>query len=263
VRRLRRIAAVLVGGYVVAMLVVMLLQRRLIYRAPAPVAVAAATDARMVRATTATGLPVVALYFPAVGDYATVVHFHGNAEQLADMVPLGRRLHRSGLGFFAVEYPGYGLASDAAATEDHLYAVAEAALKQLRDELHVPTERTIIEGHSLGSGVAAEMARRGHGGRLVLVAPFTSMVDMAKRAMPYFPVRWLVRDRYDTLAKAAEIRVPTMILHGGRDEIVPLEMGRRVAERIAGAKFVVDEEGGHNDLVGSDWHVEQVVGFAR
>jgi hypothetical protein len=206
-QRLRRVVLVLGGCYLAAMLVVTALQRRFIYQPPAPVAIDA-PDATIVRTSTARGLPVVALHWPAANGKPTIVHFHGNAEQLADVLWLGRAFHRRGLGFFAVEYPGYGEARAATPSEPHLYEVAETALVHLRDLLHVPAQRIVIEGHSLGTGVAAEMARRGLGARLVLASPFTSLTEIAARVLPIFPTRWLVRDRYDILAKAPELRMP-------------------------------------------------------
>ena len=76
----------------------------------------------------------------------------------------------------------------------------------------------MLFGRSLGSGVAAEMARRGFGGRLVMVSPYTSIVAIAKRVFPLLPARLLVRDRFDTLSKASEIKIPCLIVHSARDE---------------------------------------------
>lgn len=261
-KRALEILVALAGCYLAVLIALFCLQRRLIFPAPAPRDVVVSGDARLVQISTATGLPVFAVYFPAAAGHSTLVHFHGNGEQLADTLPVGRMFQAHGLGFFAVEYPGYGAAASATATEPHLYEVAEAALHHLHDVLQVPVERTIIEGHSLGTGVAAEMARRGLGAKLVLASPFTSMADVAALAVPWLPVRGLVRDRFDTLAKASAIHVPTLIVHGRRDELVPLAMGQLVAANIRGAALAVDDEAGHNDLVGSDWYIAQIVRFA-
>lgn len=260
-KSIRRIIAAVLACYLAAMAGVTIFQRRMIYRPPSRTDLVLGT-ALPIRATTETGLPVVAIYFPASSGHATMVHFHGNAEQLADTVPIGRTLRAKGLGFFAVEYPGYGAANGATPTESHIYEVAEAALHHLHDVLHVPIGLTMIEGHSLGSGVAAEMARRGQGGRLVLVSPFTSMISVASMAAPFFPVSLLLLDRYDTLAKAPQLRLPVLILHGRNDKLVPVAMGERLAERIRGSTLAIDEGAGHNDLLGSKWYVDQVVRFA-
>jgi fermentation-respiration switch protein FrsA (DUF1100 family) len=100
----------------------------------------------------------------------------------------------------------------------------------------------------LGTGVAAEMATRGHGAGLILISPFTSMADMADIVAPFLPTRLLTRDRYDSLAKAGALQLPTLILHGTQDEVIPFAMGKRLSETLANARFIPIEGGHHNDL---------------
>ena len=87
----------------------------------------------------------------------------------------------------------------------------------------------MLQGQSLGSGLAAEMARRGLGGRLILISPFTSMASLGQRFFPWLPVAPLVRHRFDTLSKAPGIGVPVLIVHGTEDELVPFSMGEELA----------------------------------
>ncbi len=261
-RSVARIAAWGLAAYLVAVLLIWIFQRRLLYPAPRPEQPVVA-GASLQRTETREGLPVVALYLPAAPGQMTVVHFHGNGDQLADVGHLARLLHERGLGVFAVEYPGYGLAAGAAASEQNIYAVAEAAIVYLRDVLHVPTAQVVLQGHSLGSGVAAEMAARGLGARLILVSPYTSMTDMAARLFPIFPSRYLLRDRYDTLGKAPRLKLPVLIVHGRIDTLIPLAMGQRLAAAIAGASIAIDDEAGHNDVFASGSYPGWAERFAR
>jgi pimeloyl-ACP methyl ester carboxylesterase len=160
------------------------------------------------------------------------------------MVSLLRTL---GVGVLAVEYPGYGVAGGTP-SEQGAYAAAESALSWLRTERGVDDARVVLLGQSLGSGVATEMARRGHGARLVLISPFTSVAGMARRLFPFFPARF-VRHRFDTLSKAASIPVPVLILHGTEDEVVPFSMGERLAAAFPQARLVQIPGGQHNDLL--------------
>ena len=109
------------------------------------------------------------------------------------------------------------------------------------------------------------MARRGHGSRLVLLSAFTSMPDMAQAAYPWLPGRWLVKDRYENLAKAASLRVPVWLAHGDLDRIIPVEMGRRLAAALPQAHLYEVPGAGHNDLWlrGGRPMVEAIVAFAR
>jgi fermentation-respiration switch protein FrsA (DUF1100 family) len=176
-----------------------------------------------------------------------VAYFHGNGEDLADSIPMVSLLRSLGVGVLAVEYPGYGVAGGRP-SEQGAYAAGEAALRWLRSERGVDRDRVVLLGQSLGSGVAAELAKRGLGARLVLIAPFTSAGEMARRMVPLFPARF-VRYRFDTLAKAPTISMPVLIIHGTEDEVVPFAMGQRLAGLFPQARFVPIWGGTHNDLL--------------
>ena len=112
----------------------------------------------------------------------------------------------------------------------------------------IAKSQVVLQGQSLGTGVAMEMAHRGYGRRLVLITPYTSMVDMGKLTLPIFPNDWLVHDRYLNVAKAPEVRLPTLVIHGTKDEVIPVDMGRKVAGALPDARLRIVEGGRHNDL---------------
>lgn len=176
-----------------------------------------------------------------------VAYFHGNGEDLADSIPMISLLRSLGVGVLAVEYPGYGIAGGLP-SESGAYAAAEGALQWLRTEQGVGADRVVLLGQSLGTGVAAEMAQRGLGARLVLISPFTSIVDMARRMLPFVPA-FFVRHRFDTRSKAAGIAEPVLIIHGTDDEVVPFSMGQRLAPAFPHAQLVPVPGGRHNDLL--------------
>jgi fermentation-respiration switch protein FrsA (DUF1100 family) len=176
-----------------------------------------------------------------------VAYFHGNGEDLADSIPMVSMLRSLGVGVLAVEYPGYGVAGGSP-SEQGAYAAGEAALQWLRSERGVDRDRVVLLGQSLGSGVAVEMAKRGLGARLVLISPFTSAAEMARRMFPLFPARF-VRYRFDTMAKAPGIPLPVLIIHGTEDEVVPFAMGEKLAAVFPQARFVPIWGGTHNDLL--------------
>jgi pimeloyl-ACP methyl ester carboxylesterase len=194
-----------------------------------------------------------------------VAWFHGNGEQVADVVPRAVALQSRGLGVLAIEYPGYGLAGRFETTEEHVYADAQAALAFASGELGVASGDTVLWGQSLGTGVATEMARRGLGGRLVLLSPMTSMVDMARRVVPFLPVSVLVRDRYESLTKAADIALPSLVVHGARDGVIPWRMGRRMADALPHCRWELIDGAGHNDLflVGGNPLWDMLVDFVQ
>jgi fermentation-respiration switch protein FrsA (DUF1100 family) len=195
----------------------------------------------------ADGTLVHAIELPAPPGARTVVHFHNNRETVESAAAFARALHARGLGVLLVEYRGYGASAGEAPSEEGLYLDAQAALDMLAAR-GVGPDRVVLTGASLGSGVAAEMARRGRGARLVLVTPYTSIPDLVTEAARGLPAGVLLSDQFDTLAKARDIRVPTLVIHGDADEIVPFSMGSRLAAAIAGARLLRVRQGRHGDL---------------
>jgi fermentation-respiration switch protein FrsA (DUF1100 family) len=197
------------------------------------------------------GVTVNALELRAPLGARTIVHFHNNRDAAAAGTAIARELHARGFGVLLVEYRGYGLSRDGVSSEEGLYLDAECALDMLARR-GVVAEQIVLWGTSLGTGVAAEMARRGRGARLVLVTPYTSIPGLVADVVPILPARLLVPDHFDTLAKSRDIHIPTLIIHGDADEIVPYWMSERLARDIRGARLVRIAGGHHGDLFGRD-----------
>ena len=178
------------------------------------------------------------------GSDAQVLYFHGNAESAAQNRPLADELAREGIDTFLAEYRGYsglpGRPTEAGLNED-----AVAALEAFRGS--GSPQPLILVGRSLGTGVAVELARRNPPHLLILVSPYTSLVDMGRSlAGPLAPA--LVPDRFDNLSKIPALTCPVVIIHGTADEVVPFEMGRRLAAAGRSVRFIPLEGRSHNDI---------------
>lgn len=200
------------------------------------------------RYETTDGLHLAGAYFPPPSpDRPVVLYFHGNAEAAAHNLPLAESLRARGLGVFLAEYRGYGGLAGSP-SEKGLYADGEAALTEL-GRLGVPLSRVILVGRSLGSGVVVELAKRHTVAAVVLVSAYTSIVDMGRTvAGPIAPL--VIRDRFDSLSKIARVASPVLLLHGTRDDVVPVEMGRRLVAARPGSRWVEVPEATHNDFPG-------------
>jgi pimeloyl-ACP methyl ester carboxylesterase len=177
-----------------------------------------------------------------------VVHFHGNGEQIGSLGWLADALATRKVSFAAVEYPGYP-GAPGTPSEASILAAAERALEHLAGPMGVGRQRIVLSGQSLGTGVAVRLAASGWGTRLVLLSPYTSMPEVAARGvLRAFPVRLLMRDRFDSELLAPRIDRPVLVLHGSRDEVVPIELGRALSTRFPHARFVQVTGAGHNDL---------------
>lgn len=242
-----RLALILLGAYLALCTLLFFVQRRMIYPIPPGQPQPYYPPCRLVTFPGPDGESYTGMYSPAPDEARTVVAFHGNGEDLSHQDILAQSMTSAGLGFFAVEYPGYGLLRGPKPSEAGNYAAAAAALRWLRDQ-GIEPDSTVIYGRSLGTGVAVEMATHGFGSRVILVSPYTSMIRMARKVVPIAPVGLLLRDRYDSLGKAPKVTQPVLVAHGTEDEIVPYSQGAELARALPSAELMTLEGLHHNDL---------------
>jgi hypothetical protein len=177
----------------------------------------------------------------------TILYFHGNGGGLADRAPRFERFMGQGWGVLMMAYRGFA-GSEGSPTEADNVADALRAFDHLAAS-GVPADCIILYGESLGTGVATQVAAARSAAGLILDAPYTSTVDVGALRFPFLPVRWAMRDRYETSRHIRNVRMPVLILHGARDPVIPVEMGREVARLANEPKTYVEfPNGGHIDL---------------
>ena len=260
------IFATAVGAYAVLTGGVFLFQRALLYpggREKPDFANAGVPDLREVVTETADGLHLTHWYRPPTdGDAPVLVVFHGNAGHLGDRVPKLAELLRAGYGMLLAGYRGYG-ANPGSPTEDDLTADARILLDWLADE-GVPAERTVVYGESLGTGIAVKMAAERPAAAVILEAPYTSIADLAQMHYWYLPARWLLLDRWESIARVGRVGAPLLILHGKRDRTVPLRYGQRLFDAAADPKeILILDDAGHADLYDFPQVPERVIDFLQ
>jgi fermentation-respiration switch protein FrsA (DUF1100 family) len=194
----------------------------------------------------ADGERVIAWHVAPRGDRPVVLYFHGNGGALRYRVDRFRALTADGTGLVALSYRGYA-GSTGRPSEEGLIADARAAYA-FAAARH-PAARLVLWGESLGSGVAVALAAEKPVARLVLEAPFSSAVDIAARAYPIVPVRWLMKDQFRSDLRIGMITAPVLIVHGDQDRVVPIASGERLYSLITAPKRFVRVPGaGHEDL---------------
>ncbi len=198
--------------------------------------------------TSADGVKLAGIVVPPSDSGAQwVLYLHGNAGNVtSSLLPLFyQRLHALGLGIVAVDYRGYGNSEARAPSEAGVYADARAAYDWLRDVRHVPGDRIIIYGHSLGSGPAIELATRAEAAGLIVEGAFTSVPDRGGEIYPWLPVHLLATQRFDNLAKIGRVAMPKLLLHASDDSIIPYAHGQRLFAAAGNPKQWVELKGGH------------------
>ena len=176
-----------------------------------------------VKVTAGDGITVVHWYAPAEPGQATIVLFHGNGGTVMALAAWAKAFRARGLGVVLADYRGYS-GNPGTPSEAGLYADARAILDWVAAQ-GIDDRHTVLLGWSLGTGIAVEMATERPVGGVVLLAPYTSIVDVGARRYPIFPVSLLMRDRFDSASKIAAIHTPVMVVTGERDLVVPPDMG--------------------------------------
>jgi pimeloyl-ACP methyl ester carboxylesterase len=238
--------------YALACLSLFLGQRSLIYYPPP----AAAFPAPV---TTSLAVPGAVLRIserPLAGVHA-LIYLGGNAEDVSASLPTLARAF-PGHALYLMHYRGYAGSTG----EPSEQALADDAVA-LFDRVAASHPEVEVVGRSLGSGVALQLASRRPVKKLVLVTPFDSIADLAAEQFPVFPVRWLLRDKYESWRYAQEIRTPTLVLAAERDEVVPAWSTERLVSRFAqGVAAVRTIPGvGHNTISESPAYVQALRGW--
>ncbi len=268
VRRLVRTGLVVAVALAVLSGLLWGLQRRLVYfpdAGPVPAAGAVLPGARDVVLQTSDGLRLGAWFLPGRDAEApAVLVANGNGGHHGLRAPLAAALAGRGLAVLLFDYRGYG-GNPGSPSEEGLARDVRAARAHLLEDAGVPPDRLLYLGESLGAAVVTELATEHPPAALVLRSPFVDLAAVGAEHYPLLPVRALLRDRYPVAEQVTTIRVPTTVVLGDADSIVPPAQSRAVAAAAADLHRLVEVPGAdHNDgvLLDGDALVDAVVELA-
>jgi len=214
--------------------------------------------------TTADGVRLNGWFAPYPGTKITLLWFHGNAGNISHRVEGMKLLHdRVKANVFIIDYRGYGR-SEGTVSEKGTYEDARAALRYLRSRKDLQAKYMVLFGQSLGAAVATELAAGEDCLALILEAPFASIREMARVVFPMLPIGPLLRTRYDVAEKIKGVKAPILVLQGDRDEVIPVEQGKKVFAAAPSPKeFYAIRGAGHNDTfhVGGNAYFETIKSF--
>jgi hypothetical protein len=253
-------------SFIIAALVVLAVlwfgQRGLIYfpqtDVPPPAAVGL-PQAEPVIFATEDGLTLDGWFVPANSPASgyTIVVFNGNAGHRGHRASLAGQLAARGIAVLLFDYRGYG-GNPGLPSEEGLARDARAALAWAGGRPDVDRTRLVLFGESLGTGVAVALAAEREIGALILDAPYTSIADVGAAAYPFAPVRWLLKDPFRSDQRIARVKAPLLMLHGARDNIVPIAFGEKLFSLANQPKHMVRFPlGGHVNL--DDYGAAKVV----
>lgn len=178
------------------------------------------------------------------GKARAVIYFGGNSELIT---------HRqayfdsqfSDYSVYLVDYRGYGK-SEGSPNEAALYSDALA----IYDQIAPRHESISAYGRSLGSGVAVYLAATRPLDKLILLTPYDSIAEVAQQLYPLFPVRYLIKDRFDSASIAARIDIPVLIASAELDRVIGLPHTLALRRRFTRARveYVLIKGAAHNDI---------------
>jgi len=252
-RPLRVILALLVIaglGYGAAVLYLVSQETRLVFQAGRTLSASRPTfPYEQIDLPRTDGARQFAWIMPAPGasaDSPWVLFLHGNAATIAAKVNIAHygELRRLGLNVMAPEYRGFG-GLDGIPTEAALDADAHAAYDYLRAVRKVPAPHVVIYGWSLGSAVAVTLASEVDAAGLILEGAPASLIDIGQQQYPFFPIRLLMRNPFESIERIDRVRAPILFLHSPEDAVIPISEGRRLYNAARGEKTFVEVRGGH------------------
>lgn len=183
----------------------------------------------------------------------TLLYLHGTFRNLYGNTRKIEALRTAGFSVLAVDYRGWGDSSPMTPSEPSILQDAQVAWSELLKHQSDPAKR-VIYGHSMGSGVAVDLASRlqspaDYGG-LVLESAFTSFADVAHEA------GWLTRvlklfnqEEFNAIEKISKVHAPLLMLHGMHDGTIPIQLGERLfAAANSPKRWLAMEGAAHSDL---------------
>jgi len=249
---------ILAIGYFLLVLLIFIFQRNLMYHPVKTIADPAVYGLSNINETfisSKDGIKLQLWQHQAKPNYTTIVYFHGNAFHLGERAAKFSTFADEGFGLVVVSYRGFGK-SDGSPNEQGIYDDARAAIDYALTELHIPQQQLIYFGESLGSGVAVQMATERPPAFLVLEAAYTSVETRSAELYPFIiGVRYLVMDKYNSLAKISHINCPLVMLHGDKDSIIPLSHAHKLFAAANQPKELIVYQGVNH----ADYSNEQIL----
>ena len=167
--------------------------------------------------------------------YKTILFLHGNAGSLENRIHKINHFNDMNVNFLIISWRGFS-GNKGKPTENGLYIDAKSGVDWLKNK-GIDEKNIIIYGESLGTGVATEIAQKNNFAGVILESPFTSMIAAAKSKYPIFPIKLLLKDKYESDKKIKNIKSPILIMHGEVDKIVPFWMGKKLYELANQPKY--------------------------
>lgn len=175
----------------------------------------------------------------------TLLFCHGNAGNIGHRLDKLLLLKDIGLNVFIIDYRGYGK-SQGRPSENGLYLDAQAGYDYLVKTRHIVPEQIILYGESLGTAVVIDLASKAEIKGLIIEGSFSCGRDVAKSIYSILP-SFLFSNQFNSLAKIKGVTAPKLFIHSANDEIIPLDLAKKLYRVTPEPKYFVEINGDHNN----------------
>ncbi|MBS56540.1 MAG: alpha/beta hydrolase [Rickettsiales bacterium] len=203
------------------------------------------------------GIDLLSWYCEGDKKLPLLLYFHGNSFDIGERAYRIKKYIDENWNVLIVSWRGFS-GNKGFPNEQNLYLDAEATLKWIKNNTNFKLKEIVVYGESLGTGVAVEIGTRYQFYSIILEAPFTSIPDIAQKRYKIYPVKYLVKDKFDNYSKINKLKSPLLIISGKKDEIIPHSHSLKLLKRANEIKKgVFVDEAMHNNLYdfGIDKHV--------
>ncbi|KAF3884942.1 MULTISPECIES: alpha/beta hydrolase [Nostocales] len=202
-------------------------------------------------------------------DSKVLLYFHGNSINIGANVVRAHRFHQLGFSVFLFDYRGYGCSEGSFPSELRIYQDAATAWEYLVSQRKISPNKIFLYGHSLGGAVAIDLAvKHPEAAGLIVEGSFTSIRQMIAHRNNFWmlPVNLILKQRFDSIVKVPNLKIPVLFIHGTADEVVPAFMSKTLYEAAPAPKDLVLIPGAeHNDVaeVAPSVYCEAVQSFVK
>jgi len=186
------------------------------------------------------------LHFTCKNPKGIVLYFHGNAGAIDSWGYGAVDFTKNGYDVLMPDYRSYGK-SKGKLNYEAMRSDALVFYNYLAEKY--PAQKIIIYGISLGSGIASDLATKVEAQQLILATPYTSISDMAKLSMGFFPIDLLLRYPFSNERHLTKVQYPIHIFHGTKDELIPYHQAVKLAQLFPNQDIMTTIPNGmHNNL---------------
>jgi alpha-beta hydrolase superfamily lysophospholipase len=192
------------------------------------------------------GAVLNALHFKQENSRGVIFFLHGNSGHLVDWVTDLDFYQRANYDLFIFDYRGYGKSTGKMESEAQAFADVKSAWDYMAPQYK--DKPIVIYGRSIGSALATELAKTVNPALLVLVSPFTSMIDMSEKRYPFAP-SWLLRYPLETDKNIQNVSSDVLLIHGDEDDFIPISHSQKLQQLTQKpSKLLVIKGADHSDI---------------